>query len=110
MAEIVDILDTLIERTRENKVLWKPTSSPQTFVAVIGNSSVMIVMDSGLATLRINNKAGDPLEVLDARTILGTPHRGPLNDLHRLARRQALEVDVQLDDLLKALENDSEPT
>ena len=106
MAEITDILTKLLERTNQDKVRWQPTSDEQTFVAVLGNLSVMVLRDSiGDPVLKILNKAGREIEVLDGGVGSGTEWREDLFELHKKARRAALGVDSQLDELLKELES-----
>lgn len=105
MAEITDVLERLIQRTKENQVPWKTTPEPQTFVAVIGNVSVMILRDRvGDTVLRVLDKAGETLETLDSGVSNDEDWLSELLDLHGRARRMALGVGSQLDELLKALE------
>ena len=106
MAEITDVLERLVERTKENKISWKSTPDPQSFVAVIGNNSVMILEDNvGDIVLRVLNEAGEIIETLDTGIDSGDKLQGGMEELHVRARRMALGVDSQLDDLLKALES-----
>ncbi|MCH8898420.1 MAG: hypothetical protein IIC33_09020, partial [Chloroflexi bacterium] len=67
MAEVTEILNKLIERTREQKVSWKTTNQPQIFVAVIGKISVMILVNrAGDPVLRVLNEEGEVIEALDS--------------------------------------------
>ena len=105
MAEVTEIFSKLLERTRETKVLWKSTPSPQTFVAVIGDHSVMILVnDLGQAIFRVNNKTGETIETMSGIKYFTVGWQDQLRELHELARHIALNVDSELDKLLKALE------
>ena len=105
MAEVTEIFSKLLERTRESKVLWKSTTSPQTFVAVIGDHSVMILVnDSGRAIFSVNNKTGETIETMSGSKYSTIGWQSELRELHELARHIALNVDSELDKLLRALE------
>ena len=111
MADITDILDMLIERTEQVKVAWQPTSAERVFTAVFGSYSVLIEIDSGHDTvLRVLNKEGNEIERLDSGTTKGRGWVSRLTGLHDHARRTALRVDSQLDELLSELEIDPEPS
>lgn len=108
MAEITDVLTKLLERTNENKISWKTTVDEATFVAVIGNLSVAVspYFDSFDEDIRLQilNREGEEVDRFDATTIGSssiTSHR--LDDLYKKARRVALGVDAQLDELLQEL-------
>ena len=104
MAAVTEILERLIERTKENKVVWKSTPAPQTFVAVIGDNSVMILVDgSGQVMFRVNNKTGETIETMSGTKYSTIGWQNQLRELHELARHMALGVDGELDKLLKAL-------
>ena len=108
MADITEILDKLLERTTQGKVPWKSTAGEQTFVAVIGNLSVMILRDAGhQPALKILDKSGREIDVLDADRSEGRKWREDLWRLHEEARRVALDIGTQLDELLKELEKDA---
>ncbi|MCH7620406.1 MAG: hypothetical protein IH870_00745 [Chloroflexi bacterium] len=104
MAEVTEILNKLLERTKDNRVVWKSTPAPQTFVAVIGKNSVIIQLDnSDQPIFRVNNKTGETIDSMTRRNYPGIGWQDQLRELHELARRMALEVDNELDELLKAL-------
>ena len=103
MAEITHIIAKLIERTDQGKVAWKPTASEQTFVAVIGNTSVRVT--KGLVhslELKVLDRAGREIYALDDNQ--SGEYRKDLAQLHEKARRFALGVDRQLEELLAELE------
>ena len=102
MAQMTDVLSKLLERTNQGKVMWKATAKEQTFIAVIGNSSVMISREDGAPVLKILDRSGRELAELDS--IDARESRENLWALHREARHIALGVDRQLDELLKELE------
>lgn len=106
MAEITDVIAKLIERTDQGKVPWKPAADEQTFIAVIGDASVTVSKDTVLgAGMRVLDKSGREIYALGAifRQLDGK-ESGDLLQLHEKARRYALGVDRQLDELLAELE------
>lgn len=103
MAEITHIIAKLIERTDQGKVAWKPTAGEQAFVAVIGNTSVGVAKDLlHNPELRVLDRVGREIYALDGRQ--SEEYRKDLAQLHEKARRFALGVDRQLDELLAELE------
>ena len=107
MADIADILMKLLERTDQGKVSWDGAPSDDTFIVTLGSVSVSIgTLDPFLdeVVLRISNNEGRLLESLDTMSAEGRSLKNHLLDLYFKVRRQALGVDSQLDDLLKALE------
>lgn len=109
MAEISEILTTLVDRTNENKVLWQTTTNEDTFVALVGSLSVMI---NPVATnrggrgwrLEILNNEGRVIETLNSLTDDGSIWEEELQELYIKARRVALGTDSQLQGLLDELE------
>ena len=45
MAEISDILTRLLERTDQDKVIWKSTVDERAFIAALGKNSVVVQQD-----------------------------------------------------------------
>ena len=120
MAEITSILEKLIERTDQGKVPWKKTSIDKTFLVVFGNSSVTISLVTvpeepdplsfrgtrgsvETIELKVLNKEGRELEDISGIGPSGARYKDRLMRLFREARRVALGVDSQLDELLKEL-------
>lgn len=105
MATIDEVLTKLLERTDEGRVNWKTTADERTFLAAFGNASVTIRgYTDGRPTLSILNNAGVEIETLDGDEPSGREWHQELNELYQKARRVALGVDSQLDDLMRALE------
>ena len=114
MAEISDILTTLLERTKQDKINWQTTADDYAFLAVFGKTSVMIreedsefdfTVVSKPLVLRILNPEGREIERLSSETLPGgNPTVTQLRELYSMARHMALGVDSQLDDLLKELQ------
>ena len=112
MATMIDILDKLLERTQADKVPWKPTTGEDTFVALVGDLSIVIDMDwrgigSDIPTLKVLNKRGRVVDWINVDTPQGSVHKSDLDNLYRMARRCAFGGDSELDGLLAAL--DCEP-
>jgi hypothetical protein len=115
MAEITDVLNRVIERTEQGQLNWKPTASEQTFVSVIGDRSVMIseLKPTSRSPLppfppsvefKILDKGGREIAVLDDEMVEGKERRQDLLRLYRSARSNALQVESQLEALLKDVE------
>jgi hypothetical protein len=111
MAETVEVLNKLFEHTRKGKLSWRTSAGERTFIAVIGNNSVIISSpDPPEVVLTILDKSGRELDRLDSRSFRGPvgtmsgQHRSTLEQLYGIARNLALGVPSQLDELLKQLE------
>ena len=107
MAKISDIIVKLIERTIQGKVRWKTSAGKDTFVAVIGNSSVMVSKEvvTGVE-MQILDKSGQEIYQIGG-SLSGREslvNRENLEELHEMARRAALGVDAQLDELMATLD------
>ena len=109
MAEITDILTTLLERTRQDKVAWQTTADESTFLVVLGKASMTIHegLHDDSVILRILNQEGREIESMysgsDSEQTTASEDR-QLQELYTMARRIALGVDSQLDELLKELQ------
>ena len=114
MAEVTDIITKLLERTNENKVSWQTTADEDTFIAVVGDTSTLVSAYEGRlgkqeVRFRILNREGREIERYDTSfTILNFERLKDIDNslaqLYAKARRFALGVEDQLDELLKALE------
>lgn len=107
MARISDILLKLLDRTEQEKIIWKSTVDERAFITVIGKNSVIIQQDQrpfGFE-MRVLDEQGREIDRLlfeQAESV-----QPPLRDLFDKARRMALGVDDQLDKLLHELEVDA---
>ena len=109
MAEIADIINKLLERTNEDKVAWKTTVDETTFTAVIGSTSTLVsARDDSLGNqqvqFRILDRQGREIERYDTLHKYDAEIGARLRELYTKAKRVALGVEDQLDELLKALE------
>ncbi len=109
MAEVTEIVNKLLERTEDGKVSWKTTADENTFAAVVGNMSTLVLgyrdpLRRQMVQLRILNNEGREIETWDTGRASEPEILEKLVDLYAKARRSALGVDKQLDELLKALE------
>ena len=99
MTKMEEILEKLNRLSNEEKIAWKPTVSPSTFSAVLGNSSAVISKDGLTFHLKLLNSSGDDLDHMYSGD-WGNPR---MEELYELARRRALNVDAELDDVLVEL-------
>ena len=112
VADITDKLAKLVERTRQNRVRWKTTADDDAFGAVVGNvsviiSSVQVDQYAYAPMLKIVNKDGIDIEELSGESRV-EPFQEVMWDLYRMARRVALGVDSQLDELLAELDKEDD--
>lgn len=109
MAEVTDIITKLLERTNEDKVSWQTTADEDTYAAVVGDMSALVSARAARfadqdVSFRVLNSQGREIARYDTGTSGDFNIVGRLRELHSSARRVALMVDSQLDELLKALE------
>ena len=107
MAQISEILLKLLERTDQDKVIWKSTVDERAYITVIGENSVIIQEDHrpfGFE-MRVLDEQGREIDWLQFEQAASV--QSPLRDLYHKARRLALGVDSQLDKMLQELEVDS---
>jgi hypothetical protein len=107
MAIPVELIGTILERTRERKLSWSELSSNGFTAPIMPNSLIIdrTVDRRGSFTyvLRIANEQGTVLEAASEDEDDFSP--GPLHQIYELARRQALRVDETLVTIKDALEN-----
>lgn len=100
MATICEVLIKLLERTGAGKLSWKPTSNEQTFVAVCGGFSMLVINDPSYGlTLSILNKANVEIDRASDKG-----QRPQLDELYRKARAIAFDVESLLDGLMRDLD------
>ena len=109
MAEIADIITKLLERTNEGKVSWRTSVDEKTFTAVVGSTSTLVsARDDALRNqqvqFRILDRQGREIERYDTLHQYEAEIGACLRELYTKAKRVALGVEDQLDELLKALE------
>ena len=111
MAEIVDIVTKLWERTNQHKIEWDTTVNENTFLANIGDSSSVTVTSLGgpynvdHIRFQILDERGRVLEEY-ATENEDESVKEKLYDIYNEARRAALRIDSHLDELLAALDED----
>lgn len=108
MADVTDIIAKLVERTGEGRVVWQTSADEDTFIAGVANTSVSVSAyednyGDQRVRFRILNWEGREIELYDTGISADDEIRATLTQLHSMARRVALGVDSQLDDLLEAL-------
>lgn len=103
MAKVTTIFEKLHQLSQEGKIPWKPTVDPLKFSVVLGESSVHISKaGDGTYHFKVLNSSGDDI----AQMFYGG--RGSFSDrrieaLYEMARRYALNVDAELDNVLVEL-------
>jgi hypothetical protein len=104
MALTQDLIETILQRTREGKLDWSELSESG-YIASIGPNSIVIDRDrTGGYALRITNERGKVIETAISASIAEGFSSTPLQGIYELARRQALHVNETLLDIKKNLE------
>ena len=114
MANMTDILTKLIEKSRDGKIAWRDTSSKQKFLAMLGETGVAIDFDTStdVYELQVIDKHGRVIESISAEyrpygiSVLDPDVKvaDTLKELHEIARRSALNIDLTLDELASHLD------
>ena len=102
MAEVTDILQRVLERTRRDLLPWSVTSDEFTFVTYLSNTSITIQDSPFALVFRVLNSTGTEIERLESGEGAG-PWIEQAAELYRLAKRISLGVDSQLNDILEEL-------
>ena len=108
MAVIEEVVAKLIEKTDQDKVRWRSTSTANTFMAAVDDWNLTVSSSHGSAAnyrvrLRISDQAGQPIEEFSAISTRDSALADLLAELHERAKCQVLGSVTQLDDLLAAL-------
>ena len=108
MANISDILVKLIERTNQDKVDWQLAADESAYMAAFGNTSVVVSEDDLAGVIfKILNQENQVIEYLSSDYGEGREWAIELRELYSQARKIALGVGNQLDQLLQELEADN---
>lgn len=100
MAIPKDLVEIILERTRERKLRWSKLSNTG-FTSQIPPNSITIDFGGHSAyMLTITDERGTVLEQSDTETL----DSQPLEEIYELARRQALRIDDALLHLKQKLE------
>ena len=115
MADLNQILKSLVDRSRDQKITWRTTASPETYMTTIGEVSVAV----SIASRQSGNTLYE-LEIIDSRGVsvenlrsspskifsspAGQQRDEMLRRLFESARRSALDIDSTLDELARQLD------
>jgi hypothetical protein len=107
MADQSDLVNTILERTREGKLTWEELSLSG-FLTRVGQTMIIIDRPRGneLPSIRITDESGKLLEIIEGPVLAGSGlgSKELLSEVYELARRQALRVDETLLDLKRSLD------
>ena len=120
MSRMDDILSSLVTRTDEGKLKWKPSVDSETFLTSVDTIGIVVkhmgrnsLLKDERHRLEILNDQGIKVEILETQDDLGsvpteelatTEQARDLSRLYTLARRSALESDMTLEKLARNLE------
>jgi hypothetical protein len=108
--KIGEFFEGVLAKTREGRILWKPTADESDFIAAIGGQftlSTSVWTEQGSwgketrkYTLALRDQSGRELTKV-AEDDLARPDE--LRELYEAARRKALRVDEKIGDVLEVL-------
>ena len=106
--KMVKLLDLVVERTAKNEIPWQDTPDDSAFEAHMGDSSFSIEETREGYRFSAYDSSGRRLEAISTVPIqtFGDPtiqFNEKLSDLFDSARKQALQVDENLDRLIEAM-------
>ena len=94
----IRLVDQVLEKTRKKLLAWEPTAREDEFLSTLGGTVAFLIRRTG---------TGETLILKDERArVLLTVTSVELSQVSQLyaeARRQALDVDESLDDVLEQL-------
>ena len=101
MTKIELILDRLHQLTSEGKIAWERTADPMTYSAVLGNSSAVVDKEPFdlIFNFKLLNSSGNDIESLNSTQF----DHLLIEQLWDMARRRALNIDAELDNVLVEL-------
>jgi hypothetical protein len=108
------VVNTVLKRTSEGKVDWKPTSGDDAFEVSFPNETLRVVTESGTDPegdpytthyLEILNKSGKVVDTITAYEVRSSIRESweVMRMLFAQAREKALGIDETVDDLLASL-------
>jgi hypothetical protein len=102
MISLLELLPSLIEKSKEGKIAWEQLSA-NSFTAKLGNLDVDILQNGSDTLLRVRNDDGS---VLDAVSYLNTPTPTDklIKEVYALARRVSMRVDEKIEGLKNILD------
>ena len=103
MTKTEEILEKLHQLSREGKMTWRPTISQWKFMAVLSNSSAIISKEGLTYNLMLLNSSGNKIGHMSPSASASPETYSRMEQLYESARRQALNVDAELDNVLVEL-------
>ncbi len=107
MPNITEIVPMILERTKEGRLDWAITANVNSFLATLGNQSLKITRtpetlyeNEGYSLVVLNK---DGVEIDQTSASIRSTEGKQLANIFGLARRRALNVEEELDELVKML-------
>ena len=103
MTILVDLIPTLLQKTKEGKIEWDSIST-ESFIARLGENSTEVGYNrQGTAKLSLLDSNGRTLETVN-ESELTPPFDTQLDELVGIARRKALRIDETVNDVKSFLD------
>src|SRR5205814_924140 len=103
MADMKELAQSVLEKTREDKIQWEMTSS-DFFQTPIQNKTLTIDNHQRTFTLILRNDDGIIVDSLNANVYGSADDTILLRELFSVVRRKTLKVDETLNDILRHLD------
>lgn len=101
--KVADLIDLLLEKTREGKITWEATVRESTFIAPFGRYGVAISDERFGFVLMFSDENGKEIKTKIENSVGSSDHRN-LEELFTLAQRSAYNAEESLDGLLQELQ------
>jgi hypothetical protein len=107
IARLGELIESLVEKTRAGRLRWKPTASESTFATAFGGEYGLVIAQASLRSGPVYYlflRDAEDRELFSISSLdTKIPVAAELPVLYELARRQALDVDKKVDELLRKL-------
>lgn len=99
------ILNSLLKRTQNDELNWKPTANSSIYLLVLNDSSITIEGEQFFVNFYFKNEKG---ETVESRLIVSSDENfSKASGLFEFVRRKALKSDETIDKILKQLNPES---
>lgn len=102
--KLAQLITTLLEMTREDKVPWESTVRESTLIAAVGSYGVAISNERFGYVLMFSDENGKEIETKIEDSVGSSDHM-KLEELFTLAQRSAYNAEESLENLLRELQS-----
>lgn len=99
-----DLIKKLTAKTEEGKIVWGESVSENAFQTTLPNMTIVVYSYRETYLVNILNSMDVVIEEITEEDVAYNFHEQKIKVLWELARRKALNVDAQIDELLSSLD------